>query len=104
MKPALVTVLGETFKIKYKPMISKSDTGEGDYGQMVFDERVIYIDDQLKGRHLESTLFHEMIHAALAVSGHTFLLSEKEEESLVRALEHALMPNIALKILKFKKD
>ena len=45
------------------------------------------------------TLWHEMTHALLDITGHSYGLTEKHEEALVRALEN-MMPFVDKKKLK----
>jgi len=47
----------------------------------------------------KSTSFHEIVHAVLYVTGQSELLTNEQEEALVIALEHGLMPH-----LEFKPD
>jgi len=52
----------------------------------------------------KSTLFHECLHAALAISGQNELLNEKREEALVRMLEHAFAHSIDFDKLSLDKQ
>jgi hypothetical protein len=65
----------------------------GDYGQMDFDERKIYLSTicLAKRSTLRETLRHELVHAALHICGISF--SEKyDEEIIVRAMDHIFFP------------
>jgi hypothetical protein len=75
------------------------DDCRDDYGHTEAGRRSINVNSEFCGSEFaaESTLFHEVIHAALAYTGHSELLEslgEKAEEALVLALEYALHPAI----------
>lgn len=65
----------------------------GDFGRMYFDERKIVISTAClaKASLLRETLRHEILHAALHISGVSFL-ERYEEETLVRAMDHIFFP------------
>jgi len=65
----------------------------GDFGRMYFDERKIVISSAClaKSSVLRETLRHEVLHAALHISGVSFL-ERYEEETLVRAMETIFFP------------
>lgn len=81
--PSSVTVGG----IKFRIVVAAIDGG--DYGRMVFDERKILISTicLTKQSLIRETLRHEILHAALHVSGVSFL-ERYDEEPIVRAIEH----------------
>ncbi len=85
--PASVMIGGIRFAI----VCQKID--EGDYGRMIFDERRIVINTicLTKASLLRETLRHEILHAALHVSGVSFL-ERYDEEALVRAMDHIFFP------------
>jgi hypothetical protein len=66
---------------------------EGDYGRMIFDQRKIVINTVClaKASMLRETLRHEILHAALHVSGVSFL-ERYDEEPIVRAIDHIYHP------------
>jgi len=66
---------------------------EGDYGRMIFDQRKIVINTicLAKASLIRETLRHEILHAALHVSGVSFL-ERYDEEALVRAIDHIFHP------------
>ena len=78
---------GIRFAIVYQPI------DEGDYGRMIFDQRKIVINTicLVKASMLRETLRHEILHAALHVSGVSFL-ERYDEEALVRAMDHIFFP------------
>jgi ssRNA-specific RNase YbeY (16S rRNA maturation enzyme) len=100
VKPSRVSVLGYEMKIVYAPIGQQPEALDGN---MTFDDRTITIDTKLVGKQLEDTLLHEIIHAILHISGLAFLLDDKSEEAVVRALEHGLSPLVKLNIPKAKK-
>jgi len=77
--------------IRFAIAVEKLDGG--DYGRMLFDERRILISTQClaKAQTLRETLRHEILHAALHVSGVSFL-ERYEEETVVRAIENIYFP------------
>ena len=80
-------ILGKMVKINYSVDMDKDDCGE-------FDDSTMTISINLN-RHdnedlLKSTLLHEIIHAILFITGQNELLDSKQEEGLVRAIEHGL--------------
>jgi len=77
--------------IRFTIAVEKLDGG--DYGRMLFDERRILISTQClaKAQTLRETLRHEILHAALHVSGASFL-ERYEEETVVRAVDHIFYP------------
>jgi hypothetical protein len=77
--------------IRFAIVVEKLDGG--DYGRMMFDERKILISTQClaKAQTLRETLRHEILHAALHVSGASFL-EHYEEETVVRAIENIYFP------------
>lgn len=85
--------------IRFRIVIKKID----DYGQMSFDDREIRISREcLKSdKMLLDTLRHEMLHASLAVAGHSW--SEGiDEEPIVRSIEHIFFPAIDALMNKIK--
>lgn len=81
--PGFISIGGLDFRIILREM--------PDCGQMHFDKREIWISATLSNQDAMETLRHEMLHAALYISGHTF--AEKfEEEPIVRALENIFFP------------
>lgn len=82
-RPKNVTILGKRIRITYHENNPDAEVvGLFDPGTMC-----IHI---LDTDNWESCLLHEIIHAALHISGASTMLETKEEESLVTALEHAL--------------
>lgn len=77
---------------KFRIVVGTLDNG--DYGRMYFDERKIVISTAClsKSSVLIDTLRHEVLHAALHISGVSFL-ERYEEETLVRAIETIFFPS-----------
>ena len=72
--------------------------GAGDWGQTTEDDDgniVIKIDSKLKGLGLRRTLLHELLHATLEISGIGHLMSDEQEEALVRMHENIYLPLLA---------
>jgi len=77
--------------IRFQIVCQKID--DGDYGRMIFDDRKIIISTigLAKAQLIRETLRHEILHAALHVSGVSFL-ERYDEEALVRAIDHIFHP------------
>lgn len=83
--PSCVYIGGQRFKVVCQDM--------EDWGHLSFDARTITISKRAasKLQTLRDTLRHEMLHAALHLSGVSF--SERyDEESTVRAIENIFFP------------
>lgn len=85
--------------IKFRIVIAKID----DYGQMSFDDKEIRISKEClnNDKMLLDTLRHEMLHASLAVAGHSWS-SKIDEEPIVRSIEHLFFPAIDALMNKIK--
>lgn len=71
------------------------DSMEDAMGEFDRDLRQITLDPHPKyHKHLKSTLFHECLHAALAISGVHAQLSDELEESIVLCIENAFADKI----------
>jgi Zn-dependent peptidase ImmA (M78 family) len=85
--PSSVMIGGIKFRIVIAPL------DNGDFGRMLFDEKKILLNTTClaKASLMRETLRHEMLHAALHMSGVSF--SERyDEENVVRAIEHIFFP------------
>jgi len=85
--PRSVSVGGHKFSIVVSPI------DDGSFGEMRFDERKIVISTKCLNKQtlLRETLRHEILHAALHISGVAF--SEiYDEENIVRAIENIFFP------------
>lgn len=86
--PRRIAVFGKIFEVQITNL-------KGLHGDCNEDTQVIRLHQALDLQAAKRTLFHEAIHAALAVSGHKYMLLEdekddgKHEEALVRMLEQA---------------
>lgn len=88
-----MNILGLNISVKLKNLKSV-------FGEFKGDSRCIEIDKSQSIDEQVSTLFHEMIHAALFVSGHSEMLKLKHEEAIIRALEHGLIEYVDKNKLK----
>jgi len=84
--------------VEFYPLLEDSDGNN--YGETEIHEKTIKIslthnDNKKK---LQTTLFHEIIHAALGEGGVSQLLTSDQEEAVVVALENALFG----KLVEFK--
>ena len=90
--PRQISVLGKLFDVKITKL-------KGCYGDCDDSKAQIRIHNNLDLDIALSTLFHEAIHAAFAVSGQNQLIKEEHEEGLVRMLEHAFKDIVDIKKL-----
>lgn len=81
--PKTVTILGRVFKVELR------DLPASDYGETRGYENLIIMNRKQPKSTAHNTLFHECIHAALHVSGHTSILKHSQEEAIVMMLEAA---------------
>lgn len=62
-------------------------------GEMVSEnngQHTIRLNPNMDDHTAELTLFHEMIHAALRISGTSYLLPMNMEEAIVRSIENGI--------------
>tara|TARA_A100001388_G_C28768102_1_gene502030 strand:+ start:579 stop:908 length:330 start_codon:yes stop_codon:yes gene_type:complete len=84
--PKSITMAGVRVRIKFR------DLGDDDcYGAYSHRRKVIEIDKTLKGKDLHDTIRHEMLHAALGISGLAYCESY-EEEAIVRCMDEIFFP------------
>lgn len=89
--PKTIKIGGVTFKI----VVTNQGLDSDDHGAMSWDDKKITLSPQIKTKsELKTVLYHEMAHAALAVSGMKWLWSDETEEAVVRMLETLLIPAI----------
>ena len=78
-----VTVLGTEIEVRVEEL-------QDLHGHFDADKLLIRMDTKRKQQ--SETFLHEVMHAALFVSGLTEIMGEEREEAVVRCLEHALFP------------
>lgn len=80
-----IQIGGENFKIVYKEM--------EDFGFLNFDKREITIKKGMCPEETRRTIFHESIHATLAMAGMDHLIDDPcKEEAIVRSLDNIFYP------------
>ena len=82
-KPSKIEIAGIEFQIIYKTM--------KDYGELDFEDRKIFISNELKGEALFDTIMHEALHAVLAMSGLSYIIEDAHdelEEAIVRSADN----------------
>jgi len=88
--PSSIPLGGREFRLSFDLSMSEN------YGEFDGDAGKISLQKSMakpgKLKVAESTVAHELIHAALWQSGLHWRLDEGEEESLVRMLEHLFIP------------
>ncbi len=77
----------------------KGTQGSDEAGAANFDKREVYIDTTFPLDEQVSTLFHELIHIAFAISGLEHILKDDLDECVVRCLEYSLLPFVDRKLL-----
>ena len=85
--PYFVSIMGRPYRVEYtklkKDLFGDCDSGKG----------LIRVNNKLTARVAQETLLHEVLHAILAESGLTQLLTHVDglEEAIVRGLERGLI-------------
>ncbi len=88
--PSKIHVFGYDVEIIY---CSEMPKRIGDvFGITYQNEKKILINLDQDLKEMEKTVFHEICHMVLFLSGHKFAMEEGQEEAVVRALEHGLLP------------
>ena len=77
-------------------LLAHLDDNHGDYDT---DKKQIRIDLAQKEEDKLTSLWHEMVHALLDITGHAYGLADAHEEALVRAMEN-MMPFVDKKKLR----
>lgn len=91
-----VNVLGQKVRVIYDDSALKKD----ELGLFDSTGMSIHILECLKEHQLHnSVLLHEIIHAALCISGNSQLLDKGVEEAICMSLEFALRPFLKEKLL-----
>lgn len=90
--PPTLPILGHDYKVLLEKTLGLDDDGSVMEGLSSPYEIKIALDSNKTLELQESTLLHEILHSILHVSGQSNMLSEKQEEALVVAFEHGLMP------------
>ena len=84
--PKSITMGGVRVRIRFR------DLGDDDcYGVYSHRRKLIEIDKSLKGKDLIETIRHEMVHAALGISGLAYC-EAYEEEAIVRCMDEIFFP------------
>jgi Zn-dependent peptidase ImmA (M78 family) len=88
--PSRVLVYGHAVEIIYCHEMPKGyvDT----FGVTYHNEKRIYINLDQPRDEMERTVFHEICHMVLFLSGHKYAMEDGQEEAVIRALEHGLLP------------
>ena len=85
--PKSITMAGVRVRISFR------DLSEDDcYGMYSHKQKLITIDKTLKGKDLHDTIRHEMLHAALSLSGLGFC-ENYEEEAIIRCMDEIFWPS-----------
>ena len=86
--PTEISIGGSTIAIRIDPKLEAWGEYRGDDAQIVLASRTLD-----KQSTLRETLRHEMLHAALDISGLSYLERfDQVEEAFVRALENVFFP------------
>lgn len=87
--PSHVNLYGYKIRIWYCHLMPKAD--RDCFGITYLNEKVIMISLDQPKEEMERTLFHELCHMLLFLSGHHFKISEEDEEGIIRAFEHGFL-------------
>jgi len=82
MIPKTIQILGREYKIRRRRM--------KDYAGVDPDARIIWIRSGVNDETARECLLHEVLHAILHQSGNNYQLDAKQEEAIVRSIEHGL--------------
>lgn len=93
--PVSVGMLGREIPITLDSSHFVAIDEANDFGHTA-DGPAIYLNNikHSSQAELDSTLFHELVHAALKITGLSELFAGKSEEALVVGLENAMVPVI----------
>jgi len=90
MLPKKVSILGQDWRIKVVPESQMEDSTCD--GLCHHDKRLIEINETLSPDEQQQVLFHELMHAVMFTTAVGTLVSERNEEIIIRALEYSLWP------------
>lgn len=88
--PKTIIILGIEIKIE-----EDASMPDDEFGETFIEQRLIKLNPKHRNLYPD-TFWHEVFHAILAISGHAYMLDEKQEEAIVRCLEHALVPFLVI--------
>lgn len=90
--PVKITLQGRDVPIRYVKKIPGETEDDPSYGEFCHIEKVITINKvrHKSGPELFSTVYHEMLHAIMDITGQNTGMSNQREEVLVRAFENSL--------------
>lgn len=87
--PSRVHLYGYKIRIYYCHQMPRAD--RDCFGITYVNEKAIFISLDQPREEMERTLFHELCHMLLFLSGHHFKISEEDEEGIIRAFEHGFL-------------
>ena len=96
--PESIQLLGHTIHITTEEARRLPDAA----GAYTPDTRTIWLDYNHPDPVMVSTLFHELLHAVLDITGHSARLDADTEEALVTAIENGLGPLVGLRGVDIK--
>lgn len=87
--PRTIQIAGKKIKISF-------DADDANWGEYSYDDYNIKLRKEICTNQnlskLGTTIFHEVVHCILGVSGLNEIMDERQEEGIVRALENHLYP------------
>lgn len=89
--PRSVTIAGVPIGILQEDLSDEDNLPKGYYGYYSDERRVIVIEKTLSPKVAKTTVRHEMLHAALALSGLDHL-ERFEEEAIVKCMDSIFFP------------
>jgi hypothetical protein len=100
--PDSIFIRGQKWRIRVRKNLFKRDTC---YGLTSCEDRLIELDDSLRGLDIRRVLIHELIHAVLWESGatsHTTVIDPFLEEIICDAIAESFTQDMALVFRKVK--
>lgn len=88
--PSRVPIYGYDVEIIYCKDMPRGYSNT--FGLTYHNEKRIYVNLDQNREEMERTVFHEICHMVLFLSGHKYAMEEGQEEAVIRALEHGLLP------------
>lgn len=98
--PVRITIQGRDVPIRYLKKIPGETEDDPSYGEFDRVTKVITINKarHTSGPELFSTVYHEILHAIMDITGQNTGMSEHREETLVRAFENSLYGVLQLNV------
>lgn len=88
--PRSVSVGGHSLRVKWV-----DELPEDDWAEYRHDTKELVLSKRCKTETERWwSLLHEMIHSSLAIGGVSYILTDEQEEAVVRNIEHLFLPSL----------